>query len=206
MNNVYVEIGTNYNPEWGVEKLTAGHTVYFIEPQPEAFSRMIDYVRANCHRYFHKARFVNVAVYSKSCLVDFETDTQFTTNSAAVTIQEAMNTTNNIHGQRTMPCTYLVHACSLSDLLCHIANTTQKQVSGVLIDTEGSEMPILQGWGFTNKPTELIIEVHHPSNQTKIRYMLSEHYDYVKTEANPQNIYVESKHLYFKLKENTDER
>lgn len=193
---ICIEIGTGVNPYWGLEKLNAGKTVYFVEPQPQAYLEMQKYIEtfnSNSDTNLEQIKCVNVAISDSDSLVDFES------GYSLCTIKGARTAETTVHHHVALPASFTVGSVSLSTFLEYVLATHDAPIESVYIDTEGSEMLILAAWDFKVKPQELIIEVHHPDNQARIIDMLAPHYDYVRTELNPSDPENKAKteHLYF---------
>lgn len=195
---ICIEIGTGANPYWGLEKLNAGKTVYFVEPQPQAYLEMQKYIEtfnSNSDTNLEQIKCVNVAISDSDSLVDFES------GYSLCTLKGARTAETTVHHHVALPDSFTVGSVSLSTFLAYVsAAHPDTPIESVYIDTEGSEMLILAAWDFKVKPQELIIEVHHPDNQARLIDMLAPHYDYVKTELNPSDPENKAKteHLYFR--------
>lgn len=193
---ICIEIGTGANPYWGLEKLNAGKTVYFVEPQPQAYLEMQKYIEtfnSNSDTNLEQIKCVNVAISDRDSLVDFES------GYSLCTIKGARTAETSVHHHVALPDSFTVGSVSLSTFLAYVSAAHDAPIESVYIDTEGSEMLILAAWDFKVKPQELIIEVHHPDNQARLIDMLAPHYDYVRTELNPSDPENKAKteHLYF---------
>ena len=159
-DTVFIEIGTNVNPDWGVHFLKQGAKVFFVEAHPRPFVKMHDFVRRESGAYYKNATFINAAVsFHDEPLVEFELRTADA--DSATDVCTTLASVPEAHRPRPIinNCYFWTGAVSLRTLLDKI----DEPVTSLRMDVEGSEFQIFGGWEKTpdwQRPQEMIIEKH----------------------------------------------